>query len=304
MSPNLRAHLALSAVALIYGANYVIAKTVMPDPIDPNAFIALRVLGAVTLFWLISYRHISIPDRADWLRIILCGMTGVAINQLFFFNGLSLTSPLNSAIIMTSNPIMVMLIAAWILRAPLSPKKITGVLLGTAGAVSILLMSSMDKSAHSNALGDAFILINSLSYAFYLVLVKPLMKKYHPLNVITWVFTAGLIMVLPFGGTGLYAVDWHVLTSWQWFAVAYVIVFVTFMTYLLNILALSIVSSTTASAYIYFQPLLAGLFSWIFSLILDSPVHNDFTFLKGFFTLMIFAGVYLVSISDISKAKV
>ena len=304
MSPNLRAHFALSAVALIYGANYVIAKTVMPDPIDPNAFIALRVLGAVILFWLISYRHMTIPDRADWLRIILCGMTGVAINQLFFFNGLSLTSPLNSAIIMTSNPIMVMLIAAWILRSPLSSKKITGVTLGTAGAVSILLMSSMDKSAHSNALGDTFILINSLSYAFYLVLVKPLMKKYHPLNVITWVFTAGLVMVLPFGGTGLYAVDWSVLTTWQWFAVGYVIVFVTFMTYLLNILALSIVSSTTASAYIYFQPLLAGLFSWLFSMILDSPVHNDFTWLKGLFTLMIFIGVYLVSISDASKAKV
>lgn len=304
MSPNLRAHLALSAVALIYGANYVIAKTVMPHPIDPNAFIVLRVLGAVTLFWLISYRHISIPERADWLRIILCGMTGVAINQLFFFNGLSLTSPLNSAIIMTSNPIMVMLIAAWILQSPLSAIKITGVLLGTAGAVSILLMSSMDKSAHSNALGDAFILINSLSYAFYLVLVKPLMKKYHPLNVITWVFTAGLIMVLPFGGTGLYAVDWSLLNTWQWFAVGYVIVFVTFMTYLLNILALSIVSSTIASAYIYFQPLLAGVFSWIFSMTLDSPVHNDFTLLKGFFTLMIFVGVYLVSISDISKAKV
>ncbi|MFN8699209.1 MAG: DMT family transporter [Flavobacteriales bacterium] len=304
MSPTLRAHLALSAVALIYGANYVIAKTVMPDPIDPNAFIALRVLGAVILFWLISYRHVTIPERADWLRIILCGMTGVAINQLFFFNGLSLTSPLNSAIIMTSNPIMVMLIAAWILRSPLSSKKITGVILGTAGAVSILLMSSMDKSVHSSALGDTFILINSLSYAFYLVLVKPLMKKYHPLNVITWVFTAGLIMVLPFGGTGLYAVDWGVLTTWQWFAVGYVIVFVTFMTYLLNILALSIVSSTTASAYIYFQPLLAGVFSWLFSMILDSPVHNDFTLLKGVFTLMIFIGVYLVSIADASKAKV
>jgi drug/metabolite transporter (DMT)-like permease len=130
------------------------------------------------------------------------------------------------------------------------------------------------------------------------------MKKYHPLNVITWVFTAGLIMVLPFGGTGLYAVDWGVLTTWQWFAVGYVIVFVTFMTYLLNILALSIVSSTTASAYIYFQPLLAGVFSWLFSMILDSPVHNDFTLLKGVFTLMIFIGVYLVSIADASKAKV
>lgn len=304
MNKVLGAHLALAAVALIYGANYVIAKSVMPHPIAPNAFIAMRVLGAVILFWIVGHRYIKLPHRSDWPRLILCGITGVAVNQLLFFNGLALTSPLNSAIIMTSNPILVMLIAAGVSGAPLTPRKITGVVAGAAGALAILMLSSLDRSENSHALGDAFILINSMSYAFYLVLVKPLMMKYHPLQVITWVFTIGLICVLPFGGTGLYSVSWNSLTSWQWFAVGYVIVCVTFLTYLLNILALSVVSSTTASAYIYFQPLLAGLFSWIFSLLLNTPVHLDFTWLKGLFTLMIFLGVYLVSSSDASKSQV
>jgi drug/metabolite transporter (DMT)-like permease len=304
MSKELRAHFALAAVAVIYGANYVIAKSVMPEPIAPNAFIALRVLGAVVLFWVVSHRYITVPERSDWTRIILCALTGVATNQLLFFNGLSLTSPLNSAIIMTSNPILVMLIAAWILRSGLTLRKTTGVLLGTGGAVAVLLLSSFDPSRGSSTLGDTLILVNSISYAFYLVLVKPLMKKYHPLNLITWVFTAGLIMVLPFGGLGLYAVPWASLDTWQWFSVAYVIVFVTFLTYLLNILALSVVSPSVASAYIYFQPILAGIFSAVFSLLLDQHIPTEISILKVIFTLLIFTGVYLVSSGESSKQEV
>jgi len=304
MTRELRAHLALSAVALIYGANYVIAKSVMPDPIAPNAFIALRVLGATLLFWIISARHIRIPDREDWLRIALCGLTGVAINQLFFFNGLSLTSPLNSAIIMTSNPILVMLIAVWVLKSRLTSRKIVGVIAGAIGAISILMLSSYGKSTSSSALGDSFILINSVSYAFYLILVKPLMRKYHPFNIITWVFTVGLALVLPFGGTGLYSVSWEVLTSWQWFAVFFVIVFVTFLTYLLNIIALATLSSTITSAYIYFQPLLAGIFSYLFQFWFGNKLDNDLSIWKILFTMLIFLGVYLVSTAETSKEQV
>jgi len=301
---TLRAHVALASVALIYGANYVIAKSVMPDPIEPNAFISMRVAGAAVLFWIAGFRHIRIPDREDWLRIGLCALTGVAVNQLLFFNGLALTSPLNGAIIMTSNPIMVMLIAAWLLRARLTTRKTAGVFIGAAGAISILLLSSYEKSKGSNATGDAFILINSLSYAFYLVLVKPLMQKYHPLNIITWIFTLGILFVIPFGGTGLYAVEWSALSAWQWFAVVFVVVFVTFLTYLLNILALAVVTPTTASAYIYFQPILAGLFTFLLSGVIGKDIPHGFGLIKLLLTLMIFTGIYLVSTADRSKQKV
>lgn len=304
MNSILRAHLALASVALIYGANYVIAKSVMPDPVAPNAFIALRVGGAAILFWIAGFGKIFVPDRSDWWRFILCALTGVAVNQLLFFNGLSLTSPLNGAIIMTSNPIMVMLIAAWLLRSPLSGRKTAGVLMGAAGAISILLLSSYEKSRGNSALGDAFILVNSMSYAFYLVLVKPLMIKYHPLNVITWIFTIGVVLVLPFGGTGVYAVEWSVLTNWQWFAIFFVVVFVTFLTYLFNIIALAVVTPTTASAYIYFQPVLAGVFTVIIGAFLEREIPHGFSPVKILLTLLIFAGIYLVSSSDRSKAEV
>jgi drug/metabolite transporter (DMT)-like permease len=304
MDRKLKAHFALSTVALIYGANYVIAKSVMPDPVEPNAFIAMRVLGAVLLFWLFSYRHVSIPDKKDWGTFLFCGLTGVVINQLLFFNGLALTSPINGSIIMTSNPILVMLLAAILMKQPISARSGTGVTLGATGAITLIISSNQSEHATGNITGDIFILVNSLSYALYIIKAKSLMAKYHPLNVVTWVFTIGLVFVLPFGGLGLTAVPWSELTSWQWFAVFFVIFCVTYLTYLLNTLALSVVSSATTSAYIYFQPLLAAIFSFLFSLWTGTDFSGEITLGKVCCTLLIFAGVYLVSSGERSKRNV
>jgi drug/metabolite transporter (DMT)-like permease len=298
MNKSAVAHFALAGAAIIYGANYIIAKSVMPDPIDPNSFIALRVIGACVLFWLVAFRKIVVPDREDWLRFLLCAVCGVATNQLLFFNGLSLTSPVNASIIMTSNPILVMIISAIALRQRITILKILGVVCGAAGAIALLWLSSFDTSKQSDMMGDIFILVNSISWAAYLVLIKPLMRKYHPLNITAWVFLIGIALVLPFGGMGLKSIDWNGLTQWQWFSVFYVIVGTTFLTYLFNMIGVHRLSPTVASAYIYFQPMLAGVFAFLFSALLGRDFTGDITWQKAFCALLIFGGVYLVSKSD------
>ncbi len=298
MNKHALAHAALGSAALIYGANYIIAKSVMPDPIDPNSFIALRVMGACLLFWLVAFRKISIPAREDWWRFLVCAITGVATNQLLFFNGLSLTSPVNASIIMTSNPIIVMVISAVVLSQRITLVKALGVACGAAGAITLLWLSSFDDSRLSSVKGDIFILINSTSWAVYLVLIKPLMRKYHPLNITAWVFLIGILLVLPFGGTGLYCIEWSGLDQWQWFAIGYVIVGTTFLTYLFNMIGVHHLSPTVASMYIYFQPMLAGVFAFIFSTLIGRDFTGDITWAKVFCTLLIFTGVYLVSKSD------
>lgn len=104
------AHAALLTVALIYGANYLIAKGLMPALIGPSGFIVLRATGAAALFWVVYAFRFERIRRDDLLRLALCGLFGVASNQLMFFNGLSLTSPVNASIIMTSNPILVLVV--------------------------------------------------------------------------------------------------------------------------------------------------------------------------------------------------
>ncbi len=298
MNKSTVAHICLAGAAIIYGANYIIAKSVMPDPIGPNSFITLRVMGACLLFWIISYRKISIPEKSDWWRFLVCAICGVATNQLLFFNGLALTSPVNASIMMTSNPIIVMIISAVMLRQRITWMKVLGILLGAVGAIALLWLSAYDVSRQSSVKGDLFILINSISWGFYLVMVKPLMAKYHPMMIVSWVFLIGIILVLPFGGLGLTDISWSELNSWQWFSVIYVIVFTTFLTYLFNMFGIHYLSPTVASVYIYFQPMLAGVFAFVFSYLLHLDFTGDITWSKVICTLLIFSGVYLVSRSE------
>ena len=295
MPKNFWAHMALLAVALIYGANFIIAKSVMPDPIEPTSFIALRVMGAAVLFWIISFRKIVLPHREDWWRFIACAIAGVATNQLLFFNGLALTSPVNASIIMTSNPIIVMVLSAIFLKQAITKMKVAGVALGAVGASMLLWSSNGDAGGHSSLLGDVFILLNSISYAIYLVMVKPLMKKYHPLDIVAWTFLIAIVLVFPFGGMGLKTVSWSALDSWQWFCVAFVIVCTTFLTYLFNILAIHRLSPTIASSYIYLQPVFAGLFALLLASVVERDYTRDISWFKIGCAVMIVAGVYLVS---------
>ena len=296
MSTKLKAHLCLTVAALIYGANYPLAKSVMPEPFPPVGFIFMRVLGAGLLFWIIRIRVKEKIASTDWWRLFLCGLTGVACNQLFFFMGLQKTSPLNAAIIMTNTPILVMLLAALILKNRITLRKGIGVALGATGAVGVLWLSRGDNTGLSNPIGDLFILINAMSYGLYLVLVKPLMAKYNPLTVISYVFLFGFVVVGPVGFGSFSDIQWSTVDGWGWMVWAFVILGTTFLTYLFNILALRHVQPTVSSSYIYFQPVLSAFFSWLLSTFTHLNYTGDFTWIKAGFALLIFMGVYLVSV--------
>lgn len=295
MSKRAIAHLVLFFVNVIYAANYLVAKGIMPDYIAPSGFIFFRVSGSVLLFILLQSFVKEKVERKDFTRLILAGLFGVAINQLLFFNGLNLTSPINASIIMTSNPIMVLIISHIILREVITRNKILGVAIGGLGAI-LLLVSTKGALGHASITGDLMIFINAMSYGVYLVIVKPLLNKYKPITVIMWVFIFGWCFVLPFGFQQALDVEWSTLPSSVIWGVLYVVIFTTFLAYLLNIFALKIVSPSVASTYIYLQPVLAGLFAFF----VDKWYGNtdgysqDITWFKVLCTIMIFIGVYLV----------
>jgi drug/metabolite transporter (DMT)-like permease len=290
------AHVLLFLVNTFYGANYVVAKGIMPTFIGPNAFIFLRVLGAGVLFWILFLFNRERIAKKDFGRLILVGLFGVSLNQLFFFNGLMLTSPVNSSIIMTSAPILVFCLSMIFLKERLTWSKGIGIGLGAAGA-STLIFLAQSGDQHSSALGDLFILINAFSYGMYLVLVKPLMQKYKPMTVITWAFTFGIMFVLLFPPTWgqLYEVTQIEMPLKVWFRIGFVVIFVTFLAYLFSVIALKYVSPTVTSSYIYFQPLLAALFVILFSYLGFEDYSGGLSWTKAGCGLLIFAGVYLIS---------
>lgn len=304
MDRRAQAHIALFTVNAIYGLNYVVAKGLMPQVIGASGFILLRVLGAAALFW--GLRALR-PERMAWSdagRLLLCAVFGVALNQLMFFHGLMRTSPINASIIMVATPILVLVLSGVLIGERITRMKVLGVLLGAAGALALILLKPKGGASGATILGDAFILINATSYGLYLVLVKPLMRKYTAVTVMSWCFLIGLVLVAPFGLSELLAVEWRAQSSTVIAAMAFVVVMVTFVAYLLNTWALGVVSPSVVGTYVYMQPVLAAAVTWLFMRIgperLGLPGHYDpaIGWQQGLCAALIFTGVHLVSRAD------
>ena len=301
--PFYKAHLALFFVNVLYGAGHIIAKGVMPEFLTPSVFILLRVSGTVLFFWMLAilFKKTKIQKK-DIPLFILCGIFGVAVNQLFFFHGLNLSSSFNSGIIMSMNPIMVGILSYFILKEKPTSTKISGVLLGACGAILLTLKGG--TSSGDSVLGDTFLIINAMSYALYLVIAKPLMSRYAPITVITWVFTFGLFFVCLFPSTipDFIQTDFSSIPDVIYLKISYIIIGVTFLTYLLTIYGLKFLSPTESSSYIYFQPLLVVLFAFVFSYLNWSADYtNTITLEKILYMILIFLGVYLTSKTSTKK---
>ena len=287
------AHLALFAANFIYAGNYTVAKEVMPDYIQPFGFIMLRALTAFVFFFFLHLFVIKEKvEKKDFGLLALCGLFGVAINQLMFFKGLNWTTPINASLIMTTTPMLVLVASALLLGERITVRKLIGIGLGATGAILLILYGQSMESRENGLLGDLFIFINASSYGVYLVLVKSLMKKYNPMTVMRWVFTFGLIYVIPFGIGDVRQIEWSTFSTNIWLAVAYVLICVTIFAYLFNAIALKIVNPTIVGIYIYSQPLLATLIALFYA-------KDVLTIEKIGAGLLIFIGVYLVS----SKGK-
>lgn len=293
---NYKAHLALFFVNALYGANHILAKGVMPRYLSPNVFILFRVAGAALLFWILKmfFKRKETVAKKDLRLIGLCALFGVTINQLFFFHGLNLSSSINSGIYMAINPIVVVVMSFFILKDEITPLRMTGILVGTVA--TILLTFTASSGVSDSALGDLFLFVNAVSYALYLVMIKPMMSKYSPLTVITWVFTFGLMYVLIFPPTfiDLANTNFELIPAEAWGKISYVIVGVTFLTYLMTMYGLKYLSPSTSAVYIYFQPIMVILFAYVFVYLGFSDDYTQtITLPKLGYMLLIFLGVYL-----------
>lgn len=270
----------------------------MPTYIGSFGLVALRVLFAALFFWVLQIFWKGKPiDKSDLPRFLLCSLFGVALNMLAFFKGLAMTTPINASLIMTTTPILVLMIGVLLKTEVINLKKGLGVLLGMIGACLLISNGQNISFSSQGFIGDLLILLNATSYGLYLVLVRPLMLKYHPLTVVKWVFSLGILPVLLFGISDLNQVEWSNIPLEIWVAIVFVLLFVTVMTYLFNAIALKEVSSSTVSVYIYLQPLFAAAIALFFG-----KDHLDL--LKSISGVLIFIGVFLASTSGQRKVLV
>lgn len=274
----------------IYGLNHTIAKGVMPTYIEPFGFIFLRVFGAAVLFWGISF--LGPKEKiatSDWPRIFGCAVFGMVINMLFFFKGLSLSTPINSSVIVTLSPVMVLILASILIKERITLLKTLGIIVGLAGALVLVLFSAESTGSAPNIpMGNLLFIINAFSFGLYLILVKPLTAKYHALTLMKWLFLIGVIINFPITIGEFTEVNWTSLPFDAIWKMAFVVVGTTFSTYLLNIYALKQLSASTISVFIYLQPLIAITYA-----ILSGA--DQLNMVKAVAALLVFVGVYMVS---------
>ncbi|WP_443634661.1 DMT family transporter [Candidatus Marifrigoribacter sp. Uisw_064] len=290
MNQRALALLAATLASAIYAVNHTIAKGLMPDVIQPYGFILLRVGGAVILFWVVGifYPSEKIEPR-DWKRIIACGFFGMVLNMLMFFKGLSLSTPINSSVVITIAPVLLLILSAIFLKERITWLKFIGISLGLVGALLLVVFGLKTQANAPNIpLGNMLFIINAASYSVYLILVKPLVGKYSSITLMKWFFLVAVIVNIPIGINEFMEVSWTQLSGITILKLTFVVVGTTFLTYLFNIYALKQLSPSTIGVFMYLQPILATFFAILAG-------ADTLTTLRIAAAALIFLGVFLTT---------
>ena len=290
MNTRVWALLAAAGATTIYGLNHTVAKVVMPDYVGAFGFIFIRTAGAALLFWLLS---LFLPkekiDRGDYLRLFLACLMGMCINMLSFFKGLELSTPVNSGIFATTNPIIILLLSYLFLGEKIGIRKFLGITLGFTGALILVLYGTQNTGNAPNVLmGNILFMTNSVFFSGFIIVVKPLSEKYNTVTIMKWLFLIGFILTFPVTVSEYTEVDWPNMPLDVLLRVAFVVLGTTFSTYLLNLYALRNLQASTVGAFAYAQPIIAISYAiYTGNDILDG--------VKAVACIVIMLGVYLVS---------
>ncbi len=296
MSEKMKGHLFVLATNIFFGLNIPISKSLLAS-IGPFGWSFCRASFACLCFWAVSLfiPRESIVRRPDWGLLFICALFGMVFNQVAFVTGLTLTSPIDASIIATAVPVLVMIIAAIVLKEPITPTKVTGVLVGAAGASILILSGRHTITGGGSIQGDLLCLASGLSYAIYLVVSKPVVQRYSAVTIMKWTFLFSTLLLLPVGFGDLKALDYKMFDLQLWLQVAYALVLGTFIPYLLIPMGLKRLRPTTMSMYNYVQPLVASIVAVI-------VLQDTFTWVKLVAAILVFSGVYIVNKSK-SRAQ-
>lgn len=284
-----RAHLSMFTAEAIWGFMAPVGKAAMNSGFDGISVVSFRVAGAALLFWLASFigPREHIPGR-DIVKLAGAAVLGIVFNQCLFNIGLSITSPVNASIVTTSMPIFAMVLSFFILKEPITWKKALGVAIGCCGALILIFSSASAGNAKVGDIrGDLMCLGAQFSFALYLALFNPLIRKYNVITVNKWMFTWASLFVLPFTTVHVSQLSWASFTAATWLEVVYMVVLGTFVSYLLSVVAQSVLRPTVVSVYNYVQPIVSVVVSVAVGM-------SVFTLPQGVAVVLVFTGVWLV----------
>lgn len=290
MNKKIYAHLSLLGAACAWGLMSPIGKIAMEDAISGLSMAYFRMLGGAVCFWLASFLAPREKVSAHDLKLLFfASLLGIVCNQGCFTFGISLTSPINAPIVATTAPIITMIVAAIYLKEPITGKKFTGVVLGSIGALTLILSSSVANSAkEGNIWGDLLCLVSQFCFCLYLILFKEVIARYNIFTLMKWMFTYAAIVFLPFALSDINSIPFAEVEPKIWLSVAYVVFGGTFVAYILMMIGQKALRPTVVSMYNYMQPIAGTAVSIALGM-------ATFGIMKGIAVVLVFVGVYFVT---------
>ena len=285
-SRTLQDNLALLTVATLFSLNYIVSKGAM-RAFNPIAFAYLRVLGAALVMQFALRRDRTPMSKADARALIGYAILGVVLNQTLFLAGLAFTNAHVAAILITAVPVFALAAAIVMGRERASAMKVGGILLAGAGALLVVGFEGVEGTTRS-LIGAILIILNSLSFAMYLVLSKPMMARLSARRVIRRMFMVAAVVMIPICAVPLARQQWTSIPAQAWLGLAFVIVGPSVIAYMLNAWALTHADSSLVATYTYAQPVLTAFLAAAF-------LHEHIKRTVIVAALMIFVGVYLSS---------
>ena len=250
-----RSVFAVLALVQLFFATLAIAGKIALRELSSPALVLVRVGGAALVFFAIHRltTNEKIRDRRDYFLLALYSVLGVSLNQLLYLAGLERTTATTAQMFIVAGPAITLAVAMMRGVERGTPLKWTGIVLAAGGALTLVAAVPAN-----NRLGNLFILTNVVIYSVYLVLARGIVRRYHPLTVITWMFVFGVIVLAPVGAAPLIR-ELPELSLEGWLAVAWIIALPTVAAYYLNVWALLHVESSIVSTFVYLQPVLTAL---------------------------------------------
>lgn len=297
----LKGHLAIFFANIIFGLNIPVSKILMPDYIPSFALAFFRTTGALLFFWTVSLfvRWEKVPLR-DIGKLAGASIFGVLLNQMLYVVGLAYASPVETSIVVTFTPILTMLLSAFFLREPISWMKAGGVFLGLSGAILMIAGKYIwggetMESGRNSLFGILLCLASGLFYAVYLTAFRNVVTKYKPVTVMRWMFLFSALFSVPFLFRYAAAIDYGRIPLRIYLCLGYVVFMATGLSYLLIPMGQKALRPTVLSVYNYIQPITATCVALILG-------QDTFGWVKALATLLVFAGVFLVTRSK-SRAQ-
>ena len=294
----MKGHILIMLANILFGASMPVFKYLLTADVPPEAITIMRAIFACMMFWLVSFfmpKEKVLPK--DLCLLFVCALCGVGINQWLFVIGLKNSSPVNASIIAKAVPIFVLLLAALVLKEPITAKKSLGVFLGVSGGLLLVFNSTQTTSGTNSLWGDMLMLLNQLMYSVYLVLSKPLSQRYSSVIMMKWMFLFSTLALAPFCLQYMqYVPMFHreTFNVSQLYALLYLLFGATFVSFMLIPMALKQIRPTTVSMYNYVQPIIA-------SAIAVAVGQDTFSMQKLLSAALVFVGVYLVTQSKKRK---